>query len=102
MGDGISSDSGEDEDNDDSDNDEDDDDSDNDDADTKSIPTERPKFNYEKYIKFLELTLETVGFSLARVTLTWDRVSFFLALLASLVGVFGQSAVLRFKSVDAS
>ena len=65
----------------------------------KTSVARRRKFNYEKYMKFLELTLETVGFSLARVTLTWDRVSFFLALLATLVGVFGQSAVLRFKEV---
>ena len=62
----------------------------------------RRKFNYEKYVKFLELTLESIGFCLARVTLTWDRVSFYLMLLATLVGVFGQSAVLQLKDVMAN
>lgn len=55
----------------------------------------RRKFNYEKYIKYLELTLDTVGFSLGKVTITWDRVSFFLVLLMSLVGVFAQNAFLK-------
>ena len=55
----------------------------------------RRKFNYEKYIKYLELTLDTVGFSLGKVTITWDRVSFFIVLLMSLVGVFAQNAFLK-------
>ena len=55
----------------------------------------RRKFNYEKYIKYLELTLDTVGFSLGKVTITWDRVSFFIVLLMTLVGVFAQNAFLK-------
>ena len=55
----------------------------------------RGKFNYEKFIKFLELTLDTIGFSLGKVTITWDRVSFFIILLLSLVGVFAQNAFLK-------
>ncbi|XP_057290543.1 uncharacterized protein LOC130613224 isoform X1 [Hydractinia symbiolongicarpus] len=59
----------------------------------KSMP--RKKFNYEKYIKFLELTLDTIGFSLGKVTITWDRVSFFIVLLLTLVGVFAENAFLK-------
>lgn len=59
----------------------------------KNIP--RRKFNYEKYIKFLELTLDTIGFSLGKMTITWDRVSFFIVLLLTLVGVFAQNAFLK-------
>lgn len=59
----------------------------------KSLP--RKKFNYEKYIKFLELTLDTIGFSLGKVTITWDRVSFFIVLLLTLVGVFAENAFLK-------
>jgi len=55
----------------------------------------RIKFNYEKYIKFLELTLDTIGFSLGNVTVTWDRASFFMVLLLTLVGVFAQNAFLK-------
>ena len=55
----------------------------------------RRKFNYEKFIKFLELTVDTIGFSLGKVTITWDRVSFFIILLLSLVGVFAQNAFLK-------
>ena len=55
----------------------------------------RRKFNYEKFIKFIELTIDTIGFSLGKVTITWDRVSFFIILLLSLVGVFAQNAFLK-------
>ena len=61
---------------------------------TKKVHNRR-KFNYEKYIKYLELTLDTVGFSLGKVTITWDRVSFFIVLLMTLVGVFAQNAFLK-------
>ena len=55
----------------------------------------QPKFNYEKYFKFLELTLDTVGFSLGNVTVTWDRVSLFIVFLLTLVGMFAQNAFLK-------
>ena len=61
---------------------------------TKKVQNRR-KFNYEKYIKYLELTMDTVGFSLGKVTITWDRVSFFIVLLMTLVGVFAQNAFLK-------
>ena len=46
-------------------------------------------------IKFLELTLDTIGFSLGKMTITWDRVSFFIVLLLTLVGVFAENAFLK-------
>ena len=52
-------------------------------------------FNYEKYTKFLELTLGHIGFSIGKVLITWDRVSFFIVILSTLVGVFAQNALLK-------
>lgn len=51
-------------------------------------------FNYEKYIKFLELSLGHTGFSIGNVVITWNRVSFFIVVLITLVGVFAQNALL--------
>ena len=58
----------------------------------------RRKFNYEKYIKYLELTLDNIGFSIGRVRITWSGVSAFIALLFTLVGVFAQNAL--FKAIQ--
>lgn len=50
------------------------------------------KFNFEKYITYLESILPTVGFSVGGVVITWDGVSFFIVLLLTLVGIFAQEA----------
>lgn len=57
----------------------------------------KPKktFNYEKYLKYLEVILDTIGFSVAGVMVTWDRTSFFCVILVTLVGVFAQAAFLK-------
>ena len=55
----------------------------------------RKKFNYEKYIKYLETILITIGFSVSGVMVTWDRVSFFSIVLFTMVGVFAQAAFLK-------
>ena len=53
------------------------------------------KFNYEKYIKYIEITSGTIGFSIAGVVITLDRVSFFCGMLLTFVGVFAQTAILK-------
>lgn len=52
----------------------------------------KKKFNFEKYIIYLESILPTVGFSVGGVVITWDGVSFFTVLLLTLVGIFAQEA----------
>ena len=52
------------------------------------------QFNYEKFIKFLELTLEDNGFSISKVTITWKRVTTFLVILFTMVGAFAQNVFL--------
>ena len=50
------------------------------------------KFNFEKYITYLESILPTVGFAVGGVVITWDGVSFFTVLLLTMVGIFAQEA----------
>ena len=50
------------------------------------------KFNFEKYITYLDNTLPSIGFSIGGVVITWDAVSGFCFLLFTLVGIFAQEA----------
>ena len=50
------------------------------------------KFNYEKYIIYLESILPTVGFSLGGVIMTWNGIYTFIVIITFLVGVFAQEA----------
>ena len=59
------------------------------------LSNNRKKFNYEKYLKYLEINLETIGYRIAGVMVTWDRASFFTVILITLVGVFAQAAFLK-------
>ena len=59
------------------------------------LSNNRKKFNYEKYLQYLEINLETIGYRIAGVMVTWDRASFFTVILITLVGVFAQAAFLK-------
>ena len=50
------------------------------------------KFNYEKYIIYLESILPTVGFSIGGVIITFNGIYTFIVILSFLVGVFAQEA----------
>lgn len=50
------------------------------------------KFNYEKYIIYLESILPTVGFSIGGVIITFNGIYTFIVVLTFLVGVFAQEA----------
>lgn len=50
------------------------------------------KFNYEKYITYLESILPTVGFSLGGVIITYNGIYTFIVVITFLVGVFAQEA----------
>ena len=50
------------------------------------------KFNYEKYIIYLESILPTVGFSVGGVIITFNGIYTFIVVLSFLVGVFAQEA----------
>lgn len=50
------------------------------------------KFNYEKYIIYLESILPTVGFSIGGVIITFNGIYTFIVVLSFLVGVFAQEA----------
>lgn len=50
------------------------------------------KFNYEKYIIYLESILPTVGFSIGGVIITFNGIYTFIVILTFLVGVFAQEA----------
>jgi len=52
----------------------------------------RRKFNYEKYIIYLESILPTVGFSIGGVVITFNGIYTFIVVLTFLVGVFAQEA----------
>lgn len=52
----------------------------------------RRKFNYEKYIIYLESILPTVGFSIGGVIITFNGIYTFIVVLTFLVGVFAQEA----------
>ena len=52
----------------------------------------RKKFNYEKYIIYLESILPTVGFSIGGVIITFNGIYTFIVVLTFLVGVFAQEA----------
>ena len=52
----------------------------------------RRKFNYEKYIIYLESILPTVGFSIGGVIITFNGIYTFIVVLSFLVGVFAQEA----------
>ena len=51
------------------------------------------KFNFEKYITYLDNTLPTIGFSIGGVVITWDAVLSLCFLLFTLVGIFAQEAL---------
>ena len=50
------------------------------------------KFNYEKYITYLESILPTVGFSIGGVIITYNGIYTFIVIITFLVGVFAQEA----------
>lgn len=52
------------------------------------------KFNYEKYLRVLEHTLDHTGFRIGKVRITWQRVDFIFVFLFSLVMMFAESAIL--------
>ena len=55
--------------------------------------TRRPRFNFEKFLSYLESMRSVVGFHIAGVMVTWDLVSTTLFLLFSVVAVFMQESI---------
>lgn len=53
----------------------------------------RSKFNFEKFLSYLESMRPTVGFHIAGIMVTWDLVSTTLFLLFSVVAVFMQESI---------
>jgi len=53
----------------------------------------RPRFNFEKFLSYLESMRSVVGFSIAGIMVTWDLVSTTLFLLFSIIAVFLQESV---------
>ena len=53
----------------------------------------RPKFNFDKFLSYLESMRAVVGFSIGGIIVTWDLVSTTLFLVFSLVAVFVQESI---------
>lgn len=53
----------------------------------------RPRFNFEKFLSYLESMRTVVGFHVAGVMITWDKVSTTLFLLFSIIAVFLQESI---------
>lgn len=53
----------------------------------------RPRFNFEKFLSYLESMRSVVGFSIAGIMVTWDLVSTTLFLLFSIIAVFLQESI---------
>ena len=53
----------------------------------------RPKFNFEKYISYLQNVIPTVGFCIAGVIISWNMVSTLLFLEFSLLALFVQESI---------
>lgn len=52
-----------------------------------------PKFNFEKYISYLQNVLPTIGFKIMGITVTWEMVSTLLFLEVSLLALFLQESI---------
>lgn len=52
-----------------------------------------PKFNFEKYISYLQNVLPTIGFKIMGITVTWEMVSTLLFLEVSLLALFMQESI---------
>lgn len=57
----------------------------------------RPRFNFEKFLSYLESMRAVVGFHIAGVMITWDKVSTTLFLLFSIIAVFVQESIFGSK-----
>lgn len=55
--------------------------------------TKQPRFNFEKFLTYLESMRSVVGFHIAGIMVTWDLVSTTLFLLFSVVAVFMQESI---------
>ena len=53
----------------------------------------RPRFNFEKFLSYLESMRSVVGFSISGIMVTWDLVSTTLFLLFSIIAVFMQESI---------
>ncbi|XP_032233966.1 uncharacterized protein LOC116616152 [Nematostella vectensis] len=52
-----------------------------------------PKFNFEKYISYLQNVIPTVGFDILGINVTWNMVSTLLFLEVSLLALFVQESI---------
>lgn len=59
----------------------------------KQAAKNRPRFNFEKFLSYLESMRSVVGFSIAGIMVTWDLVSTTLFLLFSIIAVFMQESI---------
>ena len=53
----------------------------------------RPKFQFEKYISYLQNVSLTTGFRVAGIVITWNKVSTLFFLLFSIMAVFVQETI---------
>jgi len=58
----------------------------------------RPRFNFEKFLSYLESMRYVVGFEIAGLMMTWDKVSTTLFLMFSIVAVFVQESIFGSKT----
>ncbi|KAK3733294.1 hypothetical protein QZH41_011131, partial [Actinostola sp. cb2023] len=61
-----------------------------------------PKFNFEKYISYLQNVLPTVGFDIMGITVTWEMVSTLLFLEVSLLSLFMQESIFGNQKANVS
>ena len=59
----------------------------------KQVTKSRPRFNFEKFLSYLESMRSVVGFSISGIMVTWDLVSTTLFLLFSIIAVFLQESI---------
>lgn len=53
----------------------------------------KPRFNFEKFLSYLESMRSVVGFEIAGIIVTWDLVSTSLFLMFSIIAVFMQESI---------
>ncbi|XP_057302518.1 uncharacterized protein LOC130636715 isoform X2 [Hydractinia symbiolongicarpus] len=53
----------------------------------------QPRFNFEKFLSYLESMRSVVGFEIAGIIVTWDLVSTSLFLMFSIIAVFMQESI---------
>ena len=53
----------------------------------------KPKFNFEKYISYLQNVLPNIGFDIMGIIVTWNMVSAIIFLEVSVLALFVQESI---------